>query len=84
MGSEKKSNTLSNVKIRKLLDELNTTEQGLSEEEVAKRQKKYGFNEIPEKKQNPLLKFLSYFWGPIPIMIEVAAILSFIINSSEI
>lgn len=33
-------------------------------------------NELPEKKVNPVLKFLSYFWGPIPGMIIVAAILS--------
>ena len=25
---------------------------------------------------NPFLKFLSYFWGPIPWMIEIAAVLS--------
>ena len=33
-------------------------------------------NEIEEKKTNELLKFLSYFWGPIPWMIEAAVILS--------
>ena len=37
---------------------------------------KYGPNEIAEHKTNPLLKFLSYFWGPIPWMIEIAVILS--------
>ena len=36
----------------------------------------YGPNEIAEHKTNPLLKFLSYFWGPIPWMIEIAVILS--------
>ena len=36
----------------------------------------YGPNEIVEKKVNPLLKFLTYFWGPIPWMIEAAVILS--------
>jgi hypothetical protein len=28
--------------------------------------------EIAEKKTNPFLKFLAYFWGHIPWMIEVA------------
>jgi len=37
---------------------------------------RYGPNEIEEKKANPFLKFLSYFWGPIPWMIEAAVILS--------
>ena len=43
--------------------------------EVEKRLEKYGPNKIPEKKTNAILKFLSYFWGPIPWMIEAAVIL---------
>jgi len=49
---------------------------GLSQTEAEKRLTQYGPNELVEKKTNPLLKFLSYFWGPIPWMIEVAVILS--------
>ena len=49
---------------------------GLSQMEAAKRLSQYGPNEIVEKKTNELLKFLSYFWGPIPWMIEAAVILS--------
>ena len=49
---------------------------GLSQAEAAKRLAQYGPNEIADHKTNPLLKFLSYFWGPIPWMIEVAVILS--------
>ena len=48
---------------------------GLTSEQVAALIERYGPNEIPEKK-NPVLKFLSYFWGPIPWMIEIAAVLS--------
>ncbi len=56
---------------------------GLSEEEAKKRLEQVGPNEIPEKKVHPIIKFLSYFWGPIPWMIEVAAILSAIIHHWE-
>jgi H+-transporting ATPase len=49
---------------------------GLTSQEASTLHDLYGFNDIPEEKKNPLLKFLSYFWGPIPWMIEAAAILS--------
>ncbi len=49
---------------------------GLSQAEAHKRLAQYGPNEIEEQKTNAFLKFLTYFWGPIPWMIEVAVILS--------
>lgn len=59
---------------------LGTSPDGLAQAEAAKRLTQYGPNEIPDKKDNSLLKFLRYFWGPIPWMIEVAAILSAIVQ----
>jgi H+-transporting ATPase len=49
---------------------------GLSSQEAAQRLEQYGPNALEEKHVNPFIKFLGYFWGPIPWMIEVAAILS--------
>jgi H+-transporting ATPase len=49
---------------------------GLSQAEAVKRLAEDGPNEIEEHRTNPLLKFLTYFWGPIPWMIEAAVILS--------
>jgi len=54
--------------------------QGLSATEAQKRLAQYGPNEIQEKKTNLLLKFLGYFWGPIPWMIEIAVILSGVVR----
>ena len=56
---------------------------GLTSAEVTDLRKQFGFNDIPEEKKHPLLKFLSYFWGPIPWMIEIAAILSATISHWE-
>ncbi len=56
--------------------QLESSPDGLSQAEAVKRLTQYGPNELAEHKTNPLLKFLSYFWGPIPWMIEVAVILS--------
>ena len=55
---------------------LGSSPDGLSQAEAEKRLTQYGPNEIEEKKINPFLKFLTYFWGPIPWMIEIAVILS--------
>ena len=55
---------------------LGSSPDGLTQAEAQKRLTQYGPNEIEEKKTNQLLKFLSYFWGPIPWMIEAAVILS--------
>lgn len=56
--------------------ELGSSPDGLSQAEAQKRLAQYGPNELEEKKTNAFLKFLSYFWGPIPWMIEAAVILS--------
>jgi H+-transporting ATPase len=69
-----------NLPLDELEKRLDTTLKGLSQEEAEKRLAQYGPNALEEKKVNPLLKFLSYFWGPIPWMIEVAAILSAVVR----
>ena len=59
---------------------LGASPEGLTQAEAQKRLTQYGPNEIEEKKTNLILKFLSYFWGPIPWMIEVAVILSGVVR----
>ncbi|MFZ1205430.1 MAG: plasma-membrane proton-efflux P-type ATPase, partial [Candidatus Acidiferrales bacterium] len=59
---------------------LGASPKGLSQAEAQKRLAQYGPNEIAEKKANVFLKFLSYFWGPIPWMIEGAVILSGVVR----
>jgi H+-transporting ATPase len=59
---------------------LGSSPDGLSQAEAQKRLTQYGPNKIEEKKTNSLLKFLTYFWGPIPWMIEAAVILSGVVR----
>jgi H+-transporting ATPase len=71
------------AEINQLLQKLSSSTKGLSSSEAKERLQQYGYNEITEKKVNPILKFLGYFWGPIPWMIEIAAILSAVIHHWE-
>jgi H+-transporting ATPase len=66
--------------LKELQEKLQTSTDGLNQQEAQDRLSQYGYNEIPEETSNPLLKFLSYFWGPIPWMIEAAAILSALVR----
>jgi H+-transporting ATPase len=60
-----------------------TDKNGLHQAVVEELHGRYGYNELPEEKTNPVLKFLSYFWGPIPWMIEIAAALSAVVQHWE-
>jgi H+-transporting ATPase len=66
-----------NLSVDEALKELQTTrERGLTEEEAGKRLASYGSNEIPEKEESTFSRIMRRFWGPIPGMIEAAALLS--------
>ncbi len=67
---------LKTLPVAEVQDRLGSSPDGLTQVEAEKRLMQYGPNEIAEKQVNSLLKFLTYFWGPIPWMIEVAVILS--------
>ncbi|MGO9941895.1 MAG: plasma-membrane proton-efflux P-type ATPase, partial [Rhodoblastus sp.] len=67
---------LKSLPLSEVEKKLGSSPDGLSQAEARKRLTQYGPNQIEEKKTNEILKFLTYFWGPIPWMIEVAVILS--------
>ncbi len=66
--------------VESYFEELSSSRDGLSSEEAQIRLQQYGPNALEEKKESTLLKLLSYFWGPIPWMIEVAAALSLVLQ----
>ena len=67
------------ISIAELMERLSVDVKGLSDYE-AKKRLEYGINEISQGEQSHIKKFLSYFWGPIPWMIEFALILSLLIQ----
>ncbi|MEM0164133.1 MAG: plasma-membrane proton-efflux P-type ATPase [Thermoplasmata archaeon] len=55
-------------------------ENGLTGDEVKKRQLKFGYNEIEEEKRNTIKNILKKFWGVTPWMLEITMVFSFIID----
>ena len=67
---------LNALEIQKKLTDLQTSVQGLNQSEVSKRLTQCGPNAIEAHEESKWKKLLGYFWGPIPWMIEAAAIIS--------
>ncbi len=71
---------LKDLPVEEALKRLDTSVEGLSQEEAKKRIDQYGYNELEEKRESPILLFLSYFRGTIPYMIMAAALISAILG----
>ncbi len=66
--------------VDEVLKDLSCTSNGLSSDEAKQRLQTYGYNEIKEKKESPVIKFLKKFWAPVPWMLEVAVVLTYILD----
>ncbi|MEM8952620.1 MAG: plasma-membrane proton-efflux P-type ATPase [Verrucomicrobiota bacterium] len=66
--------------LTQVLAKLNTSADGLSSSEANDRLESFGPNELATEKNNLLKQLLGYFWGPIPWMIEIAALLSLLVQ----
>ena len=60
------------------LQKLDTTPKGLSAKEAASRLARYGRNAIEAHVESRWRKLATYFWGPLPWMIEAAALISLV------
>ncbi|VAW54110.1 Lead, cadmium, zinc and mercury transporting ATPase; Copper-translocating P-type ATPase [hydrothermal vent metagenome] len=60
-----------------------TATDGLSKTETSQRLEKYGYNTIEEKVESLWHRVFRRFWGPIPWMIEIAALLSALVQKWE-
>lgn len=76
--------TYSEQPVTETLNEFATqAEQGLSKAEVRKRIEQYGYNELKEQEETIWQRIFRRFWGPIPWMIEIAALLSALVQKWE-
>src|SRR5438045_170701 len=67
--------------IAEILTKLGTDPKtGLSPGQQQERLSQYGPNALPEEKKSALSGLLAYFWGPIPWMIEAAALMALIVG----
>jgi magnesium-transporting ATPase (P-type) len=73
-GDDHENSSKAKLELKELVEKAKKTDpkMGLSSTEVLNRQREFGKNELPEKKISPILQFLSYLWGPMPIMIWIA------------
>jgi H+-transporting ATPase len=55
-------------------------ETGLTRTEVDVRRKEHGYNEVAERKEHPVLKFLGKFWGMSAWMLELIMVVSAVLH----
>jgi H+-transporting ATPase len=56
--------------------EFNSSKNGLSSDEAMRRLAQYGPNALDDHTESKWHKLLSYFWGPLPFLIEAAVVIS--------
>jgi len=74
------TSSYNSLSVAETLRSLVTSSGGLSGDEALRRLETYGPNEVTEKKRNHFLEFMLRFWGPMPWLLELAMILSFILG----
>jgi len=67
--------------LEEVIKQLNVDpEKGLDDARVREMLRKYGYNEIPEKKESVYKRFAKKFWGLTAWMLEIVMVLSIIIG----
>ncbi|WP_424831438.1 plasma-membrane proton-efflux P-type ATPase [Ruegeria sp.] len=71
---------LEQADLSSVLEDLHTSHNGLDSIDAKTRLDTFGRNALAEKQVSNLQRLFKYLWGPIPWMIEIAAILSALIG----
>jgi len=73
--------TWHNLPIKRIFKELNSGNKGLNEQEIEKRLKKYGYNELPKKKSFSKIKiFFEQLKSPLIYILFLAGIITFVLK----
>ena len=68
--------TSATTSVAAVLQKEKTSRAGLSSAKAAQRLAQYGSNTIADRTESKWHKLAAYFWGPLPFLIEAAAIIS--------
>jgi len=79
-GNVRSTSEYRETPIKETIRLLDTSPLGLTESEARKRISRYGRNEVVEKDKSPVLEFFSRYWGPMPWLLELAMILSYVLG----
>jgi H+-transporting ATPase len=77
---DKSTTEYKSIAVEETLQLLGTTLDGLTTSEAQIRLELFGRNEVMSQKKNPIVEFLSRFWGPMPWLLELAIVLSAILK----
>jgi magnesium-transporting ATPase (P-type) len=80
LNQQKTTSEYKDLSVEETLRIQDSSVNGLTELEAANRARKFGLNEVPEKSDNSVLAFLSRYWGPMPWLLELAIVLSFVLK----
>ncbi len=60
--------------------DLKSGREGLSSGDAEQRLEKFGYNQIPEKRENYLLLFVRKFYGPVQLLLWIVILLSYLLG----
>ncbi|CDO97774.1 unnamed protein product [Coffea canephora] len=70
---------LEHIPLEEVFEQLRTSQAGLSSEDAEVRLQIFGPNKLEEKRENKILKFLSFMWNPLSWVMEAAAVMAIVL-----
>ncbi|WJX80478.1 ATPase 10, plasma membrane-type [Trifolium repens] len=70
---------LERIPLEQVFEQLKTSPRGLSSDDAEARLHIFGPNKLEERKENKILKFLSFMWNPLSWVMEAAALMAIVL-----